>query len=83
MHHPGSLLQAGHRQYDQAIINAGFQPPPPPPGAGAVAIPAQNYMRDPHVPHSGMQTAAQSAAAAAGHLAQDSSRRQWHDLLHN
>ena len=68
MHHPGRLLPAGHRQYDQAIINAGFQPPPPPPGAGAVAIPAQNYMRDPHVPQGG-QTPGQVAAAAAGHVA--------------
>ena len=39
-HHPGALLQAGYRQYDQQLINAGFQPPPPPPGGGAGAVAA-------------------------------------------
>ena len=39
-HHPGMLLREGYRQYDQQLLNAGYQPPPPPPAAGAVAVPA-------------------------------------------
>ena len=38
-HHPGMLLQSGYRQYDQQLLNAGYQPPPPP-SAGAIAVPA-------------------------------------------
>ena len=47
-HHPSMLLQTGYRQYDQVLLNAGYQPPPPPPpAAGAIAVPAaQSYMRD-------------------------------------
>ena len=69
MLHAGRLLQAGQRQFDQVIINAGFQPPRGPPGAGAVAIPAQQYMKDVSVPQSDVQTPGQIAAAAAGHVA--------------
>ena len=69
-HHPGMLLQAGYRQYDQVLLNAGYQPPPPPPSAGAIAVPAaQSYMRDVPV---GMaaETAQMGAAAVAGRVAQ-------------
>ena len=69
-HHPGNLPQAGYRQYDQQLVNAGFQPPPPPPGAGAVAaVPAQGYMRNlgADVAAGGAQM---GAAAAVGHVAQ-------------
>ena len=71
-HHPGNLLQVGYRQYDQQLINAGFQPPPPPPppGAGAVAaVPAQGYMRNlaADVAAGGAQM---GAAQAVGHVAQ-------------
>ena len=62
-HHPGMLLQSGYRQYDQQLLNAGYQPPPPPPAAGAVAIPAQSYMRDVHAPHSGLRDVAVGAVA--------------------
>ena len=63
------LLQSGYRQYDQQLLNAGFQPPPPPPGAGAVAIPAQSYLRDVAV-GAAAEGAQMGAAAVAGSVAQ-------------
>ena len=67
-HHPGMLLQSGYRQYDQVLLNAGYQPPPPPPAAGAVAVPAaQNYMRDLAV-ETAAQSAQMGAAAVAGRV---------------
>ena len=64
------LLQTGYRQYDQQLLNAGYQPPPPPPAAGAVAIPAaQSYMRDVAV-GAAAETAQMGAAAVAGRVAQ-------------
>ena len=69
-HHPGNLLQEGYRQYDQQLINAGFQPPPPPPGAGGVAaVPAQSYLRDVAVPTAaeGAQTLMFEATCATCH----------------
>ena len=69
-HHPGNLLQEGYRQYDQQLINAGFQPPPPPPGDGAVAaVPAQIYLRDVAV-GAAAEGAQMGAAAVAGHISQ-------------
>ena len=71
-HHPGALLQAGYRQYDQQLINAGFQPPPPPPGGGAgavAAVPAPSYMRDLAV-GAAAEGAQMGAAAVAGSVAQ-------------
>ncbi len=63
------LLQAGYRQYDQVLLNAGYQPPPPP-GAGAVAVPAaQSYMRDVAVGVAA-ESAQMGAAAVAGRVAQ-------------
>ena len=67
-HHPGQLLQAGYRQYDQQLLNAGYQPPPPPPAAGAVSIPAQSYMRDVAVGVAA-EGAQMGAAAVAGPVA--------------
>ena len=67
-HHPGMLLQSGYRQYDQVLLNAGYQPPPPPPAAGAVAVPAaQSYMRDLAV-ETAAQSAQMGAAAVAGRV---------------
>ena len=67
-HQPGMLLQTGYRQYDQQLLNAGYQPPPP--AAGAVAIPAaQSYMRDVAV-GAAAEGAQMGAAAVAGSVAQ-------------
>ena len=67
-HHPGMLLQSGYRQYDQILLNAGYQPPPPPPAAGAVAVPAaQSYLRDRAVGVAA-ESAQQGAAAVAGRV---------------
>ena len=69
-HHPGNLLQMGFREYDQQLINAGFQPPPPPPpAAGMAAVPAQAYMR-PLAVDAAAGGAQMAAAQAAGHVAQ-------------
>ena len=68
-HHPGMLLQSGYRQCDQQLLNASYQPPPPPPAAGAVAIPAQSYMRDVAV-GAAAEGAQMGAAAVAGRVAQ-------------
>ena len=68
-HHPGNLLQMGYREYDQQLINAGFQPPPPPPAAGMAAVPAQAYMR-PLAVDVAAGGAQMAAAQAAGHVAQ-------------
>ena len=61
-HHPGMLLQSGYRQYDQQLLNAGYQPPPP--AAGAVPA-AQSYMRDVAVGVAA-ESAQKGAAALAG-----------------
>ena len=62
------LLQSGYRQYDQILLNAGYQPPPPPPAAGAVYVPAaQSYMRDLAVGVAA-KSAQQGAAAVAGRV---------------
>ena len=68
-HHPGQLLQSGYRQYDQQLLNAGYQPPPPPPAAGAVAIPAQSYTRNLAIGVAA-EGAQMGAAAVAGRVAQ-------------
>ena len=67
-HHAGMLLQSGYRQYDQVLLNAGYQPPPPPPSSGAVAVPAaQSYMRDVAVGVAA-ESAQMGAAAVAGRV---------------
>ena len=63
------LLQTGYRQYDQVLLNAGYQPPPPP-SADAIAVPAaQSYMRDVAVGVAA-ESAQMGAAAVAGRVAQ-------------